>query len=109
MQLAVVFYSVYYSGMEKDFLTTTEAAARLGVSYRRVHQLIEAGTLKAERFGKVWLVPVNALDGVTTYGKAGRPPKAEGRPDTKKAAVSADAAFKKRSISSKKNMRGRRS
>jgi excisionase family DNA binding protein len=75
--------------MDKDFLTTSEAADRLGVSYRRVHQLIEAGTLKAERFGKVWLVPSGALSTVTTYGKPGRPPKAESAKNGKKPAKKA--------------------
>jgi excisionase family DNA binding protein len=35
-------------------LTVTEAAARLGVTPRRVQALIQAGRLKATRFGRAW-------------------------------------------------------
>lgn len=35
-------------------LTVTEAAARLGVSPRRVQALIQAGRLPATRFGRAW-------------------------------------------------------
>jgi excisionase family DNA binding protein len=69
--------------MGKDYLTATEAAEKMSVSYRRIHQLIEAGKLRAERFGKVWLIPVSALSEVQTYGKPGRPPKAEAASATK--------------------------
>ena len=37
-------------------LTTKEAAALLGVSPRRVNNLIEVGALKAQKFGRAWMV-----------------------------------------------------
>ena len=70
--------------MNKDFVTTFEAAERLGVSHRRVYQLIEAGKLKAEHFGKIWLIHAQSLNSVQTYGRPGRPPKAESAKPVKK-------------------------
>jgi excisionase family DNA binding protein len=52
--------------------TTAEAAAILGVSRRRVRQLIEHGRLKARRFGRDWLIDDAAI---TAYR-----PRPEGRP-----------------------------
>lgn len=37
-------------------LTTKEAAERLGVTPRRVNNLIEAGALRAQKFGRAWMV-----------------------------------------------------
>lgn len=58
-------------------LTTKEAAERLGVSPRRITALIESGALKAEKFGRSWMVDENA---VQTRLKA---PRKAGRPDQK--------------------------
>ena len=55
------------------FLTTTDAARRLGVSQRRVQALIGAGRLPAERYGRDWLIRVDALAAVRDR-KPGRPP-----------------------------------
>ena len=45
-----------------QYLTTAEAANLLGLQPRRVRQLIEAGTLSAERWGRDHLIPRNALE-----------------------------------------------
>lgn len=37
-------------------LTTKEAADQLGITPRRVNSLIEAGMLKAQKFGRAWMV-----------------------------------------------------
>ncbi len=49
-------------------LTTTDAAARLGISERRVRQLIASGALTAQRHGRDWVIDPRAL------------PRAEARP-----------------------------
>lgn len=56
-----------------NYLTTAEAAARLGVSVRRVQALIEAGRLPARKYGRDWLIPETALAAVAER-KPGRPP-----------------------------------
>jgi excisionase family DNA binding protein len=53
------------------------AAAELGVSRVRVEQLILAGRLKAEKFGKAWLIMPHALDAVRVR-KWGHPPSTQG-------------------------------
>lgn len=46
-----------------DWLTTKEVAARLGVSDRRVRQLIAEGKLPAQKISdRQWLVKASALD-----------------------------------------------
>jgi excisionase family DNA binding protein len=56
-------------------LNTTEAAAKLGVSVRRVRQLISEGKISAHNLGRDYAIEETALVQVKTYGKAGRPPK----------------------------------
>jgi excisionase family DNA binding protein len=58
------------------FLTTSEAAERLGVTRWRVNALIKAGRLKAEKKGQIYLIAESDLAAV-----AERKP---GRPSTKK-------------------------
>jgi len=55
-------------------LTTADAAARLGVTQRRVVALIEAGRLPASRFGPVWTIKESDLKKVKER-KPGRPRK----------------------------------
>jgi excisionase family DNA binding protein len=57
-----------------EFLTTLEAAARLGVSRRRVIALIEAGRLPATKFGKAYMIKEKDLELVKDR-KVGRPKK----------------------------------
>lgn len=58
-------------------LNTTEAAEKLGVSVRRVRQLISDGKLEAHNLGRDYAIEESALAEVKTYGKAGRPSKDE--------------------------------
>jgi excisionase family DNA binding protein len=55
-------------------LTTTQAAARLGVSQARIRQLIEAGRLPARKAGRDWLIEEGFLQRVAVR-KPGRPRK----------------------------------
>lgn len=55
-------------------LTTTQAAARLGVTPARVRQLIRAGRLTAKRHGTDWVIDERALARVAVR-KVGRPRK----------------------------------
>ena len=56
-------------------MTTAEAARRLGVTHRRVRQLIEAGRLPASKFGPVWVVVEADLRLVENRPGPGRPPR----------------------------------
>jgi excisionase family DNA binding protein len=59
-------------------LTTTAAAARLGITQGRVRQLIRAGQLPATKAGRDWLI--NETDLAAAEGRPGRggPRKGEG-------------------------------
>ena len=57
-------------------ISTDEAAGRLGVSGRRIRQLIDEGKLSAQLIGGGYVIDVSALEDVRVYGKPGRPPKA---------------------------------
>jgi excisionase family DNA binding protein len=59
-------------------LGVNEAAEKLGVSTRRVRALITEGKLAASYVGGGYIIEEAALNSVTVYGKAGRPPKSEG-------------------------------
>jgi excisionase family DNA binding protein len=56
-------------------LSTKEAAEKLGVSLRRVQQLITEGTLKANKVGRDYVITEKDLECVKVYKKPGRPPK----------------------------------
>jgi excisionase family DNA binding protein len=60
--------------MDKDTLTTEEAAERLGVTATRVRAMIASGRLPAEKFGPVYVIKLADLK---TLGdrKPGRPPQ----------------------------------
>lgn len=59
--------------MKQKYLTTIEAAARLGVTRQFVARLCTEGKLAGERFGRDWFIPESAL---RKYRPApvGRPP-----------------------------------
>lgn len=61
-----------------ELLTTKQAAERLGVHRSRVHALIKAGRLPAEKFGNVYVIKESDLKLVED--------RKPGRPSTKKAA-----------------------
>jgi excisionase family DNA binding protein len=58
-----------------ELLSTAEAAKSLGVSVRRIRQLIDEGKIEARQVGRDYVIEARALVGVKVYGKAGRPPK----------------------------------
>lgn len=60
-----------------NLMNTTEAAEALGVSVRRVRQLIADGKLPAKNLGRDYAIDASALESVKVYGKPGRPPKAK--------------------------------
>lgn len=61
-------------------LNTAEAADKLGVSVRRVRQLIAEGKLPAHHLGRDYAIEESALSSVRTYGKPGRPAKPDKSP-----------------------------
>jgi excisionase family DNA binding protein len=55
-------------------LTTSEAAALIGVTPGRIWQLIQSGELSGIRLGTIWLVPEKELDKFKVrQTKVGRP------------------------------------
>jgi excisionase family DNA binding protein len=69
--------------MSTELLTTTEAAARLGLTVRAVQKMIEAGRLEARKVGRDYLIAPGALANITRQAP-GRPPKAAAEKATKK-------------------------
>lgn len=61
-------------------LSTAQAAARLGVSERRVRSLITEGKLLAHKMGRDYVIEEQALKSVKVYGKSGRPRKSKKNP-----------------------------
>ncbi len=61
--------------MGENLLSVREVAERLGISIRRVHQLITEGKLPAEKYGNQFLIKIKDAVAVTVHGKAGRPQK----------------------------------
>lgn len=59
----------------QGYVTTTEAAERLGVSSARVRQLVASGKLPATKFGPVNMVKEADLALVEHRPGVGRPPK----------------------------------
>ena len=57
-----------------SLLTTKEVAERLGVSVRRVHALIQAERLPAQKFGRDYLIQEKDLK-LVAERKPGRPRK----------------------------------
>jgi excisionase family DNA binding protein len=58
---------------EEDYISTTDAAAHLGITRQRVLQLIEAGRLPAKLFANVYMIRVNDLS-LVEERTPGRPP-----------------------------------
>jgi excisionase family DNA binding protein len=59
-----------------ELLTTQQAADKLGVHRSRVHALIKAGRLPAQKFGNVYMIRAADLK-LVEERKIGRPPKAK--------------------------------
>jgi excisionase family DNA binding protein len=69
---------MYKGNMEDEaMLTTSEAAARLNVSMRRVRALIEAGRLPSKQFGRDHLIKESDLK-LVAERKPGRPARQAG-------------------------------
>ena len=72
-----------------ELLTTQDAADRLGVHRSRIHALIQAGRLPAQKFGSVYMIKEEDLKLVEDR-KVGRPRKAQTetgeKPESKKKA-----------------------
>jgi excisionase family DNA binding protein len=69
----------------EGYITTTEAAERLGVSSARVRQLVSDGTLPAQKFGPVNMVKVSDLELARNRPGVGRPPKSKANGNAKPA------------------------
>jgi len=48
--------------LQMDKITTTEAAALLGVTPQRVRALIKAGILEAEKWGRDWQIDGESVE-----------------------------------------------
>ena len=64
----------YNEGMPRGYITTTQAAERLGITRHAVIALIRRGSLKAEKFGPTWIIKEKDLESVRNR-KVGRPRK----------------------------------
>ncbi len=60
-----------------NLLSIKEAAEKLGVSARRVNQLIDEKKLPAQKIGSQYVINEKDLSVVTIHGKPGRPAKAK--------------------------------
>jgi excisionase family DNA binding protein len=77
--------------MSKETFTTQEAATELGVTVGRVRQMIVAGQLKTERFGRAHVITRAAIEVARQrQTKPGPSPKAQPTKTTR----SLNAAFK---------------
>jgi len=56
-----------------DYLTTSEAAARLGLGPRTVQRLVKSGILPARQFGRVFLIDARDLHHAHGRRPVGRP------------------------------------
>ena len=59
---------------EEKFMTTVEVAEELGIGAQRVRDLIKAGRLPAQKFGRDWVIREADL-GLIEHRKPGRPRK----------------------------------
>lgn len=70
--------------MDRDLLTTAEAAAELGVTAARVRQLVLSGEIKGERIGRDVLIPRESVEAAKQRKtKPGPVPQAETKPAKK--------------------------
>ena len=64
-------------------ITSAQAAEKLGISVRRVQELIKNGRLPSQQFGRTYVVNEDDLKLVEDR-KPGRPPKKAGEKGSKK-------------------------
>lgn len=48
--------------MDRELLTTTEAASQLGVTSARIRQLVLSGDIKAQKVGRDVLIPASEIE-----------------------------------------------
>lgn len=61
-----------------EIMSVTEAAQRLGVNRARVHQLIKAGLLEAEKIGNTFVVSNASVEKrLASMPRGGRPRKTD--------------------------------
>lgn len=60
---------------EPVYLTTAQAAERLGVTRQRIHQLITEERLPAKKLGPIWTIREEDLELVKDRKRTGRPRK----------------------------------
>ncbi|HEX8178060.1 MAG TPA: helix-turn-helix domain-containing protein [Pyrinomonadaceae bacterium] len=72
-----------------NYLSTAEAAERLGITRQRVIQLIAHGRLPAQKFANIYMIRVGDLEQVSER-TPGRPPK-----NTSDTTRQLNAAFRK--------------
>ena len=63
--------------MDKVYLTTQDAASRLGVTTARVRQLISSGRLAAHRWGRDWQIDARSVEAARHRPGRGRPRKTD--------------------------------
>ncbi len=63
--------------MNNEFINTTQAAERLGVTIRAVQKMIESERLPAFRVGRDYIINASSLNAITRQ-PAGRPLKNKG-------------------------------
>jgi excisionase family DNA binding protein len=61
--------------MERDFITTTEAARRLGITRQTLSLYLRQGKLRGVKFGKEWRIPRNELDRLLAAPVEEEPPQ----------------------------------
>lgn len=61
---------------DEEYISTTDAAEKLGITRQRVLQLIDDGRLDAKKFAGVYMIRRASLANVEDR-KPGRPPKAK--------------------------------
>jgi excisionase family DNA binding protein len=60
----------------RNLVTTREAAERLGISRRRVQELLQAGALRGEKLSRDWVIEAEEVEAFAKKERPrGRPPK----------------------------------
>ena len=54
-----------------EILSVSEAAPKLGVSERRVRQMLERGDMEGQRVGRSWIIDSKAIEGVRRRPEVG--------------------------------------
>ena len=62
----------------EDVLTAHEAADELGYHIKHVYRLLKEGTIQAQQFNRVWMIPSREVERVKNLQRpSGRLPKSE--------------------------------